>query len=194
MARGPGARRGTALPLPHALPSRGVAWRGHGVRPARGPRPVRGVLAHGGAAWPLPRPPACAARGAPGARGPPPYARRARPGAVGGPAWSGPCPWRCLFATRLRGLLAACMARPLHSEAPAWRGLGSRGHGAPAWRGPLPVAWPRCAACSPDAMRSAPPRMRCARLPPRRARLPPRRPVYPSPVYIVCVERVVYFM
>jgi hypothetical protein len=51
------------------------------------------------------------------------------------------------------------VAWPPRREAPARRGLGSRGRGAPVWRDTLPAAWPRRAACSPEAARSAPPRV-----------------------------------
>jgi 5-methylcytosine-specific restriction endonuclease McrA len=60
--------------------------------------------------------------------------RRGRPGAASA------CPLAAWCARPLP--LSRRGVAPLRNVAPAWRGLGSRGRGAPVWRGPLPVARP----------------------------------------------------
>jgi hypothetical protein len=78
-----------------------------------------------------------------------------------------PCTGAAVVPLRAWPLCSVAPARPWHpytawplrSTTSARRGFGSRGRGAPAWRGPLPTTWPQHTACSPGATRSAPPCM-----------------------------------
>jgi hypothetical protein len=195
----PGAAR--PLPLPGAL-ARPCAASLHGLALALArPQPSAAMVLPAPAVLaPSPRSPprrarprpavrCCLARQpSPGARNSPPAwlsvahvqhggSRRppVRPCPARGPLVLGPSPRSSPTARRgsLRAAPCPGVAWPPRSAAPARHGLGSRGRGASAWRGPLP-------ATSPGAARSAPP---CS----WRARLPP------PPVYFMCVDHVIYF-
>jgi hypothetical protein len=169
-------------------PRRGSARRGplpwRGARPDVAPcssvaRPRRGVSAP---AWRSP----CARTLSPPRCGGP----LSGPSPRGVPA-PAPDPPQCGDPLRGRGVVARLGVAParLPTCPPLARCPLYKHSVAPAWRGPLPVAWPRHAACSPGAARSASPRMRRARLPlddpvyPQTLRLPPPPP---PRVYCAC--------
>jgi hypothetical protein len=88
-------------------------------------------------------------------------------------AWPAPCaavalcpassrPRRACLGAAPACPLAAWRAQPLPLPL-SRRGFGSRGHGAPVWRGPLPVARPRCA-CGSFAARLRGLARACARV------------------------------
>eukprot|EP00267_Zea_mays_P043471 XP_020395565.1 uncharacterized protein LOC109940449 [Zea mays] len=131
------ARRGLSFPAP-------MQPRPSAVPPAR-PRPCPGAAVTHPPGSPAP---ACGA-----ARPPLPPVQPPLPSPVPRPrrglaaTWPGslrPRPWRAHgSAPSLRAVPPRRGVVPLRSAAPARRGFGSRGRGAPAWRGPLPAARPR---------------------------------------------------
>jgi hypothetical protein len=190
MARGE-APRSASHPPWRPTPRPGAALPRCGSLPPGSPTPVRGAACPPRPVMPL----RSLARHVPGARPRRPGSLRLWPRRAHGSSLSlraVPPPARRLAPSR-HGVV------PLRSATPARCGFGSHGRGAPAWRGPLPAAWPRLVrdsfAARQRGLARARARVVCAAVPSARRVAPcrvrdvpiyPQAPVYPPPLCILC--------